>query len=58
MPTACSTRVDFVIAFGDGGYEQGEQGPRPDVAAVPEPIAALLLILGVLCFVCRCRVST
>ena len=25
---------DFVIAFQDGGYEQG---PRPDVAVVPEP---------------------
>ena len=44
---------DMVTAFVDGGYEQGEPGPRPEVAAVPEPNAALLLILGVLCAICR-----
>ena len=42
--------ADFVIAFEDGGYEQGR---RTDVAAVPEPSAAVLLILFVLCSVCR-----
>ena len=47
--------LDFVIAFQDGGYELGMMA---DVAAVPEPSAALLLILGVLCSVCRYRVST
>ena len=30
---------DFVAAFADGGYEIG---PRPDVAAVPEPTTVLL----------------
>ena len=34
---------DFVIAFQDGGYEQG---PRPDGAAVPEPGAWTLLVIG------------
>ena len=34
---------DFVIAFQDGGYEQG---PRTDVAAVPEPGAWALLVTG------------
>ena len=41
---------DFVIAFTDGGYEQGL---LPDAAAVPEPSTALLLILGILCAVGR-----
>ena len=35
---------DFVIAFQDGGYEQG---PPTDMAAVPEPGAWTLLVLGV-----------
>ena len=34
---------DFVIAFQDGGYEQG---PRTDVAAVPEPGAWVLSVIG------------
>ena len=34
---------DFVIAFQDGGYEQG---PRTDVAAVPEPAAAVLAFIA------------
>lgn len=37
--------VDFVTAFQDGGYEQG---PRTSVAAVPEPGAMSLLLLGLL----------
>ena len=32
--TAVFDSDDFIIAFQDGGYEQG---PRTDVAAVPEP---------------------
>jgi hypothetical protein len=36
---------DLVAALADGGYEQG---PRPSVAAVPEPAACVLLILGIL----------
>ncbi len=35
---------DFVVAFTDGGYEQG---PRTDMAAVPEPAAWTLLVIGV-----------
>ena len=35
--------ADFITAFQDGGYEQG---PRTDVAAVPEPTGAALLLLG------------
>ena len=35
--------ADFIIAFQDGGYEQGL---RIDVAAVPEPGAWMLLVLG------------
>jgi hypothetical protein len=34
---------DFVIAFQEGGYEKG---PRPGVAAVPEPSGMLLLLVG------------
>ena len=34
---------DFITAFADGGYEQG---PRTDVAAVPEPSGTLLLVIG------------
>ena len=34
---------DFVAAFSAGGYEVG---PRPAVAAVPEPSCAVLLALG------------
>ncbi len=34
---------DLVAAFADGGYEQG---PRPDNNAVPEPSAALMLLVG------------
>ena len=34
---------DFVVAFQDGGYEQG---PRTDVAAVPEPSGTLLWVVG------------
>ena len=41
---------DFVKALEDGGYEQG---PRAGVAAVPEPHASLLLLLGTLCAVRR-----
>ena len=37
------TSADFIIAFQDGGYEQG---PRPDAAAVPEPAAWTLLVIG------------
>ena len=34
---------DLVAALGDGGYENG---PRMDVAAVPEPSAIVLSLLG------------
>jgi hypothetical protein len=34
---------DFVVAFQDGGYEQG---PRPGVAAVPEPAGWGMLLVG------------
>ena len=37
--------ADFITAFQDGGYEQG---PRTDVAAVPEPAAWRLLAIGLL----------
>ena len=35
---------DFVLAFQEGGYEQG---PRP-IEAVPEPVAWLLCVMGLL----------
>jgi hypothetical protein len=41
---------DFVIAFQSGGFEIG---PRPAVAAVPEPANATLLLLGMI-FSSRC----
>ena len=37
------TSDDIVIAFQDGGYEQGS---RTDLAAVPEPAAWTLLVIG------------
>ena len=37
------TTRDFVVAFQDGGYEQG-----PRAAVVPEPNVALLLSIGLL----------
>ena len=39
------TSNEFITAFQDGGYEQG---PRTDVAAVPEPGAWTLSVIGVL----------
>ncbi|MCA9215383.1 MAG: hypothetical protein KDB27_20100 [Planctomycetales bacterium] len=36
---------DFVAAFADGGYELG---PRPPIAAVPEPSSGILLVIGVI----------
>ncbi|MCA9215013.1 MAG: hypothetical protein KDB27_18215 [Planctomycetales bacterium] len=36
---------DFVVAFRDGGYEQG---PRPPIAAVPEPASGTLAFIAVL----------
>ncbi len=39
------TSDDFIVAFVDGGYELG---PRPAVAAVPEPAAACLALTGLL----------
>jgi hypothetical protein len=37
------TSGDFVTAFQDGGYEKG---PRPGIAAVPEPSACILAWFG------------
>ena len=37
------TSSDFVSAFADGGYEQG---PRPAVAAVPEPSSLVLMLVA------------
>lgn len=47
------TSSDFVAAFGDGGYEAG---PRPAVAAVPEPSTAGLALIAILGFALRRRV--
>ncbi len=44
---------DLVSAFQDGGFELG---PRPAVAAVPEPSSVILLAIGIIC-VCRFRES-
>lgn len=41
---------DFVAAFANGGYEVG---PRAATQAVPEPSAAILLLLGCLAFTRR-----
>ncbi len=38
--------ADFVVAFTEGGYEMG---PKPAVAAVPEPTAAFALLIGCCC---------
>jgi hypothetical protein len=43
---------DFVAAFSDGGYEIG---PRPAIAAVPEPASLLLTALGALLLLGRRR---
>ena len=45
---------DFVAAFLDGGYEAGEL-PQAAVAAVPEPSSCVLLALGLLSLIARCR---
>ncbi len=45
---------DLVIALEDGGYELG---PRTDAAAVPEPGAWLLIVLGVSFVLVRPRTS-
>ncbi len=47
-----SNSSDLVAALSDGGYELG---PRAAVAAVPEPSAMVLLLLGSLAFVARGR---
>ncbi len=41
----CANTTDLVAALSDGGYEIG---PRAATAAVPEPSALLLCILGAL----------
>ena len=38
--------ADLVVAFAEGGYEMGT---KPAVAAVPEPTAALVLLIGCCC---------
>ena len=43
---------DLVVAFTDGGYEAG---PRPAMAAVPEPSSCILLALGMLLVLKRRR---
>jgi hypothetical protein len=43
---------DLVAALADGGYEMG---PRPAVAAVPEPVAFWLLLTGLMLAGCRVR---
>jgi hypothetical protein len=47
--------TDLVEALADGGYEQGP--PVPAVAAVPEPAGVVLLSLGSLIVLSRCRRS-
>jgi hypothetical protein len=37
------TSSDLIVALADGGYEQG---PRPAIAAVPEPTSLALLFVG------------
>jgi hypothetical protein len=50
------TSSDFVEAFQDGGYEQG---PRPSIAAVPEPTGAWLASLATMAIaVIRARVRS
>ena len=44
--------ADFITAFQDGGYEQG---PRTDVAAVPEPSGTLLWVIGLSLWLIVCR---
>jgi hypothetical protein len=47
------TTADFVTALAGGGYEQG---PRPAVAAVPEPTSLTgWLLIGLLCALRRRR---
>jgi hypothetical protein len=44
------TSGDLVSVFTSGGYELG---PKPAVAAVPEPAGPALLLVGILAVVCR-----
>ncbi len=44
---------DLVVALGDGGYEKGPYSEATH--AVPEPVSAWLLLLGVTCFLHHCR---
>jgi len=41
---------DFVAAFSAGGYEKGPRDGGPNVAAVPEPSAIVLLVAGLVMF--------
>ena len=43
---------DFIIAFQDGGYEQG---PRTDAAAVPEPTSLALMLAAAWLLILRIR---
>ena len=45
---------DFVTAFVDGGYEQG---PRTNLAAVPEPGGLLLLLFALVAVMRRTRIA-
>jgi hypothetical protein len=53
------TTGDLVVAFQDGGYEQG---PRVDIAAVPEPSGQLALLIlsfcGLVRLPCNNRLTT